>query len=27
MVACWDLPSFLLGTTPEQTPLASGAFQ
>jgi hypothetical protein len=27
MVACWDLPSFPLGTTPEQTPLASGAFQ
>jgi hypothetical protein len=27
MVACWDLPSFPLGTTPEQTPMASGAFQ
>lgn len=27
MVACWDLPSFPLGTTPEQAAMAPGAFQ
>jgi hypothetical protein len=27
MVACWNLPSFPLGTTPEQMPMASGAAQ
>jgi hypothetical protein len=27
MVACWDLPSFPLGTTPERMPMASGAFR
>ena len=27
MVACWDLPSFPLGATPEQAPRAHSAIQ